>query len=298
MIRVRCRGNLLILLQLNNVKLDSFTHPTTIPYPYKVELLTTHYRSIPAVGEVFSKLTYGGILKHNRNIESQKRLNIKEFIDTKPLDIIKFPISKYESIYSSKRLQGKSTYQLYSALFTFEFVRCLASKFETSNEGEKLSIGIIAPYRTQSDLIDKLMASVDLPKSIDVQVGTIHGFQGDECDIIIVVFNPPPGISSSKEMFLNKQNIINFAISRARDYLFIIMPDDNTENVEKLFKQGGNYMELHTHELEELMFNNNHYLEENSFSTSHQQVNVYSQPERRYEVRNEDSAVDVQIHNV
>lgn len=289
------------------VKLDSFTHPTTIPHPYKVELLTTQYRSIPAVGEVFSKLTYGGILKHNRSTESQRRLNIEEFIDTKPLNIIKFPISKYESIYRSKRLQGKSTYQLYSALFTFEFIRNLASKLETSNQGEKFSIGIIAPYRAQSDLIDKLIASADLPKSIDVQVGTIHGFQGDECDIIIVVFNPPPSISSSKEMFLNKQNIINVSISRARDYLFVIMPDDNTENVENLvlvkevemlFKQGGDYTELHTHELEELMFNNNHYLEENSFSTSHQQVNVYSEPERRYEVRSEDSAVDVQIHNV
>lgn len=32
-------------------------------------------------------------------------------------------------------------------------------------------------------------------------------------------------------MFLNKKNIINIAISRARDYLFIVIPDDSTENV-------------------------------------------------------------------
>ena len=41
-------------------------------------------------------------------------------------------------------------------------------------------------------------------------------------------------ISASKEMFLNKKNIINVSISRARDYLFIIMPDDDTENVDNL----------------------------------------------------------------
>lgn len=44
------------------------------------------------------------------------------------------------------------------------------------------------------------------------------------------------------------------------------------------------------------MFNNERYLEENSFATSHQNVNVYGLPEKRYEIRSEDSAVDIQIH--
>ena len=44
------------------------------------------------------------------------------------------------------------------------------------------------------------------------------------------------------------------------------------------------------------MFGDSHYLENNSFSTSHQSVNVYGLPERRYEVRAEDNAVDIQIH--
>ena len=38
------------------------------------------------------------------------------------------------------------------------------------------------------------------------------------------------------------------------------------------------------------------YLEENTFSTGHQVVNVYSKPEHYYEVRSDDSAIDVQIH--
>lgn len=68
------------------------------------------------------------------------------------------------------------------------------------------------------------MSSEKLPKAVDVQVGTIHGFQGDECDIVFAIFNTPPYISRSKNMFLNKRNIINVSISRARDYLFIVMP--------------------------------------------------------------------------
>ena len=48
------------------VKLNSFTDPTTVPHPYHVELLTTQYRSIPEIGEVFSQFAYGGVLKHFR----------------------------------------------------------------------------------------------------------------------------------------------------------------------------------------------------------------------------------------
>jgi hypothetical protein len=43
------------------VKLNSFTQPTTIPHQYSVQLLTTQYRSVPAIGEVFSRFVYGGV---------------------------------------------------------------------------------------------------------------------------------------------------------------------------------------------------------------------------------------------
>ena len=289
------------------VDLQSFTDPKTVPHPYRVKLLTTQYRSTPEIGEVFSQFAYGGVLQHNRTEDSRRPLLNEDVFDIKPLNIIKFPVSKYESIYRPKRLQSKSNYQVYSALFAFEFVKYMSSLLEKSANGnEVFRIGLIAPYRAQSDLIDKLMSSFTFSKNIDVQVGTIHGFQGDECDIIIALFNPPPSISASKNMFLNKLNIINVAISRARDYLFIIMPDDTTENVgnltmikrvEDLCKKQPHWIEHEAPNIEEVIFGSNSYLEDNSFSTSHQLVNVYGKPEKRYEVRSEDNAVDVQIHD-
>jgi hypothetical protein len=287
------------------VKLDSFTDPTTIPHPYHIELLTTQYRSIPSIGEVFSNFAYGGVLKHDRFEESKASLGIGDIIDIKSVNIIKFPVSKYESIYHPKKLKRTSNYQVYSAIFTFEFVRHLSDWISKPANMGIIKIGIIAPYRAQSDLIDKLMMSATLPKNIDVQVGTIHGFQGDECDIIVSVFNLPPSISTSPDMFLNKRNIINVSISRARDYLFIVMPDDDTENVnnlilikqvEKLCKQN-DYVLMETEEIEKIMWGSNTYIEDNSFSTSHQTVNVYGEPERRYEIRSEEEAVDVQIND-
>lgn len=287
------------------VHLDSFVKPETIPYQYKVELLTTQYRSVPDIGGIFSNFAYGGILKHYRSADSQRPLNVGDDLGIETLNVIKFPVSKYESIYRCKRLQHSSSYQVYSAIFTFEYVSYLSRAIAENNPGELFRIGVIAPYRAQADMIDKLLASENLPKEVDVQVGTIHGFQGDECDIIFAVFNTPPSISTSKEMFLNKKNIINVSISRARDYLFVVMPDDETENidnlrlvkrVEGLIQSTDAWNEFASPDLEDLMFGDSKYLENNAFSTGHQSVNVYGLPEKIYEVRTEDAAVDVQIH--
>jgi len=88
--------------------------------------------------------------------------------------------------------------------------------------------------------------------------------------------------------------------------LFVIMPDDNTENVgnltlikkvEKLCKEQPDWTEQQSPSIEELIFGSKSFLEDHSFSTSHQLVNVYRKPENLYEVRSEDNAVDVQIHD-
>lgn len=283
------------------VHLNSFTNIQTIPHAFKVTSLMTQYRSVPEIGSIFNELTYGGVLSHHR-ISKELNNEITKEINIKPLTLLKFPVSKYESIYSPKRLQNKSNYHIYSALFTFEYVKYVASILEQNKNSFR--IGIIAPYRAQADLLDKLISSYSFPDTVEVQAGTIHGFQGDECDMIIALFNPPVSISTSTEMFLNKLNIINVAISRARDYLVIIMPDDDTENVENLTvikrvealcKATPSWIEQHTQALEKIIFNSTTYLEDNSFSTSHQLVNVYGKPEKKYEIRSETNAVDLQI---
>ena len=83
------------------------------------------------------------------------------------------------------------------------------------------------------------------------------------------------------------------------------MPDDDTvdvdkllliKKVERLIKQSSSWSEIHSPALERMMFNDSRWLENNSFSTGHQNVNVYGLPEKRYEIRTEDTAVDIQIH--
>lgn len=286
-------------------KSDAFAHPSTEPHEYLVTNLETQYRSLPAIGEVFSRFTYSGILKHHRGDGTKRPLRVGR-LDPQPLNLIKFPVSKFESIYRAKRLKSGTPYQTYSALFTFELVKWLAGQIQANHPGEPpFRIGIIAPYRAQANLLSKLNDSqLATPSGVEIQVGTIHAFQGDECDIIIAVFNPPPTISASPQMFLNKQNILNVAISRARDYLFIVMPDGRTEGfgnlrkvarIENLVRNSGAFSEYDSHAVEEMILGHTRYLEGNTFATGHQMVNVYRKPDHYYEVRSDDSAIDVQI---
>lgn len=83
------------------------------------------------------------------------------------------------------------------------------------------------------------------------------------------------------------------------------MPDNNTENlnnlkgvkrIEQLIKDSGDYAEFSAEKIERCMFGVPNFLEENAFTTGHQLVNVYGVPEKCYEIRSEDNAIDVQIH--
>ena len=138
------------------VQLKSFTEPHTVPYEYEIKNLTTQYRSLPSIGNIFSKFAYGGVLKHNRTEDSCRKLNIEDVLPLRNLSIVKFPVSKYEGIYRAKRLTG-SPYQVYVGLFVVEFTKFLSNLLLRCNPEEQFSIGVIAPYRAEASLIDKLL---------------------------------------------------------------------------------------------------------------------------------------------
>ena len=288
------------------VGLESFSEPKTQPRNYPVEKLTTQYRSVPAIGKIFSSYRYGGILTHARTAESIRPINAAGFPELRPLSIVKFPVSPYESVYRAKRLgaKGGSAYQIYSALLAFELVSGFASRIEPQEK--PFRIGVISPYRAQASLVQRLLESQHFPSYIQASASTVHGFQGDECEMIVALFNPPPGLSGRKGTFINKKNIINVAVSRARDYLVVLMPDDATENlgnmvevrkIEALMRTDpDNLIVYEAKSIEKTLLGNQTFIEGNAFSTGHQMVNVYGAPERRYEIRADEGAVDVQLH--
>jgi hypothetical protein len=276
------------------------------PHPYNVLNLSTQYRSISTIGGLYSHFTYEGILRHNRFKEHQKRVNITN-LPLKDINIIQFPAHKLEIIYRPQLL-NKSHYHLYSALLTVELIQYIAKELSQNQPDETFKIGIICPYKAQATMVDKIIASLHINyKNITIQTGTIHSFQGDECNIVLCLLNPPPNITKSPLSFLNKKNILNVAISRAKDYLILLMPDDNTEGFDNLYQikrlkgiidyyLSGVCQRWNSKQIEEILFGVPDFLYENTFATTHQSVNVYTRPEKKYEIRIEEKAVDVQVH--
>lgn len=288
------------------VNLKSFVTPRTEPIRFEVENLSTQYRSVPEIGRVFSEFSYGGKLTHHRESGTGIKLDIKGFDFIRPINFVTFKVDKYDNVCGPKKLSSSNVH-IYSVLLAVEICRYMAQQYDKSRQKRVLKIGIICPYAAQAQMIDKLLEQFgDMPQCVEISVGTIHGFQGDQCDIVFAVFNPPKGLGARPDdVMINNHNVVNVAISRARDYLFILMPQKDSPDFEKMRKliaigkiataDRESYSFMNADRMEEIIFKEKGFIEKNTFVTTHQMANVYSKPASRYEVRIDDSSVDIQI---
>ncbi len=286
------------------IRLDNFQHPHTVPCDFDIVNLDTQYRAVPAIGRLYSEYAYDGAINSYRKQDSQRPLKLKGF-NPKSVNFVMFPVNR-TSIYEP-HVVVNSNVHIYSALFAYEFIKYLASNIETQQDEKPWRIGVISPYRAQAEIINKLWEQrTELYSHVDVQIGTVHGFQGDECDIIVAVYNPPArGMKrNAGNVFVNKKNILNVAISRAQDYLFLLMPDGDYEDYNNLeaktigviAKKDITEMTVTNSQVfEKVIHGDSHYLDKNTFVTVHQLANVYSDPSSKYEVRFDEKSVDIQI---
>lgn len=282
------------------IHLDNFVTPKTEPIQFDIEKLNTQYRSIPSIGNLYSFYCYDGKLDNARS-ENEREILPMGKIPANAVTFIPFKVERYDSIYGAKKLQGSNVH-IYSAIFAVESCAYIA-KQQTDN----VKIGIICPYAPQAQLINKLIGQrYDIPENVEITVGTVHGFQGDQCDIIFAVFNPPTGIRvAADRIMLNNRNVINVAISRASDYLFILLPHpdsygyENLVELNKLAKIANKHVNsvavINADHVEKYIFDNPNYIESNTFVTTHQVANVYTKAACLYEVRIDDNAIDIQV---
>lgn len=282
------------------VRLDNFENPTTIPIQFDIEKLGTQYRSIPAIGTLYSKYAYDGKLEHNRKESELKELPFGK-LKVKPITFMPFRVERFDSIFGAKKLNSSNVH-IYSAIFAVETCAYIAKQ-----QNEDVKIGVICPYAPQAQIINKMLEQrTDIPGNVNISCGTIHGFQGDECDIIIAVLNPPTGMRAATDrIMLNNKNVLNVAISRASDYLFILLPHPDSHGYENLIEINklckiANAIKSQTavincDDVEKIVFDKRDYIESNTFVTTHQMANVYSKAASLYEVRIDDNSVDIQL---
>ncbi len=92
-------------------------------------------------------------------------------------------------------------------------------------------VGIIAPYRLQ---VEKLKNRLKNFKNLTI--GTVHTFQGEERDIIILSCVCGSAEEFQRSKLLTEKKLINVAVSRARKHLIVV---GNKDAIESISETGG-----------------------------------------------------------
>jgi superfamily I DNA and/or RNA helicase len=266
---------------------------------YPVKGLMTQHRSVPTIGDFVSKFAYGGLVDADPDRSPQKPLKL-DGLRIADVNFVGFDVAEFDDIRGLCSV-GQSAFNLYSAIFTYNMIEYTIKQIEKNHPDMEYSIGVVCAYRAQSDAIKNMLENRPLDTSYcKVTSGTVHSFQGDECDIMFIVLNPPANCTSGAHV--NNENIINVAISRARDYIFFVLPNGQQQGFTMKNRIGSvipftERTVMKCRDVEKVMFHGNeNYIYENTHVTCHMPVNVYCEENALYEVRMSEDALDIKIN--
>lgn len=281
----------------------------TIPNSrHTIDTLHKQYRSIDQIGDLYSHFSYGGKLEHCRHLTDKKtpRPLPGDFAKwfKKQVSFIPFPVGNDNSVFKPHKL-GYSSFHIYSVLLAFEtvlyFDKCLIDE-----DQRDWTIGLISPYKAQNMLIHKLITSGKISNRLKVVSNTVHGFQGDECDIILFTANPNNvKFTGHAKSLLSKEYLYNVAISRARDYLWVMYPQyENQQNhfITQLKdiheEQFGEAEIIHASVLEKNIFKQSDFIDRNCHVSGHDDINIFGLEDLEYFIKTNDRTIDVQLRKL
>jgi len=188
----------------------------------KMSMLKSQYRMKREIADFVSSTFYGGQLNTPAEIEIEENLCACEndSIISNQYPLVCFP-RRFWTDYDSN----------YSAYSTGEiiFIKNIIKKFKECYGDEiKEHIAIISPYRAQIDRIEE-----EIP---DIECGTVHAFQGQERSVVIFATTKYwRGRSNGFGYLLEgevSRNLLNVAVSRAREKLIIVGSRELFDEVE------------------------------------------------------------------
>lgn len=196
-------------------------------YSMNPVLLDEHFRSLPPVINFSNKEFYGDrirIMRRNRN-------------DIKALELIEVPDGKVD----------------FDATRNLPEVEALVAKLqeliiedERKNPDHPISIGVISPFRAQVEQLKTSVARVlseHMIRKHQIEIGTAHTFQGDERDIILISWAFANNSFVQSLTFLQKPNLFNVAITRARFRMINFTSKSPRELPDGLFRSYLNYVQ-------------------------------------------------------
>ena len=189
--------------------------------PEIVCMLKTQHRMHPAIGQLVSDVFYGGQL-----ISKTDPVTLAHGLKWIPSPVVWYSTSILPNRTESKR--GSSSLNVTEATI----VKALLGKIETDyrKSNMKCSVGVISGYEAQIQELNTHIAPDDHDawQSLNVEIDTVDGFQGRECDIVI--YSTVRSNREGKIGFLKDPRRINVALSRARKLLIIVGDIVSMEN--------------------------------------------------------------------
>lgn len=201
---------------------DLFSHSKNVTF------LDTQYRMTNQIGSFIGKLFYSEQLRNGRNVDVEGGIIWVDYVPT-----IAWPLNEMDNA-EKQRIYNLNECEIISGV--------LMKLNANSNNGT--SVAIIAPYKHQVFMLRKLLQTESL-SSLDINIDSVDGFQGKECDVVI--FSLTRTVGSFR--FLADERRLNVALSRARDRIIIIGNLDYATN-NRLLKAVSNASKIHKYDSE------------------------------------------------
>lgn len=169
-------------------------------YSMNSVMLDEHFRSLPPIINFSNHEFYADRI----------RVMKKDSADDNVLELVKVPDGKVDM---------DATRNLPEIEALVKTLHEIIIEDERKNPDKPVSVGIISPFRAQ---VEQLKVSVPkvlsdyMIKKHQIEIGTAHTFQGDERDIILMSWAFANNSYPQSITFLQKPNLFNVAITRAR----------------------------------------------------------------------------------
>lgn len=166
-------------------------------------ILDEHRRCSPKIANLFIKIAdYKGINVCTAKHDDQAFMNIGAE------ELMFFDIKNMDTGFSKSNLSE------------LEVIKRLLVRLENAGYDLKKDIGIITPYKAQEALLVNQFASIVNHTTELAKIGTIHKFQGVEFKVVI--FSSVISRESDSAGFVNQIDMINVAISRAKQCFMVV----------------------------------------------------------------------------
>ena len=190
-------------------------------------LLDEHFRSLPPIINFSNKEFYGGRIRVMRRNDNTKKV----------LETVVVPDGKVDF---------DATRNLPEIEALVKRLHEIVVEDERKNPEKPVSIGIISPFRAQVEQLKISVAKVLSEHMIEkhqIEIGTAHTFQGDERDIILISWAYANNSFPQSLIFLQKPNLFNVAITRARYQMINFISKNPRELPEGLLRSYLGYVE-------------------------------------------------------